>query len=158
MKYEDLEKLNGLKEKGAISQEEYEAEKKKILETPYSNQNDRLGMTVNQYCMLLHLSLYSVFVFPVVGMLVPLVLWLIEKDSDPEVDAHGKIVVNWLISSLIYGVIFGVLCIVLIGIPFILILGVCYALFPIIGAVKANSGIKWEYPLSLHFLKKEQSQ
>lgn len=155
MKYDELEKLNELKQKGAISEEEYEAEKKKILDSPYPRANERLGMTVNQYCMVLHLSLYSAFLFPGVGLLVPLILWLIEKDSDSEVDAQGKIVVNWMISSVVYGVVFGILCLLLIGIPFLILLGACYLIFPIIGAIKAADGIRWKYPFSISFLKDE---
>jgi uncharacterized Tic20 family protein len=50
-------------------------------------------------------------------------------------------------------VISGVLTIVLVGILGILALIVMGIVFPIIGAVKANNGELWEYPLTIKFFK-----
>jgi uncharacterized Tic20 family protein len=62
-------------------------------------------------------------------------------------------VVNWLISSLIYFVVSLVLTIVLIGILGLVALGIMSIVFPIIGGIKANNGELWEYPLTIKFLK-----
>jgi uncharacterized Tic20 family protein len=62
-------------------------------------------------------------------------------------------VVNWLISSLIYFVVSLVLAIVLIGILGLVALGIMSIVFPIIGGIKANNGELWEYPLTIKFLK-----
>ena len=52
-----------------------------------------------QMGMWLHLSqLANVILFPV-GIIVPIVLWQTQKDKIPGLDAHGKMVVNWMISS-----------------------------------------------------------
>ena len=71
----------------------------------------------------------------------------------PALDAHGKMVVNWIISSLIYWVVSGVLSIVLIGFLGMLALIVMGIVFPIVGGIKANNGEFWEYPLTIKFLK-----
>lgn len=106
-----------------------------------------------QMGMFLHLSQLANAIIPLAGFVIPIVLWQTQKEKMPALDAHGKMVVNWLISSLIYFVISGVLTIVLVGFLGILALIVMGIVFPIIGAVKANNGELWEYPLTIKFLK-----
>ncbi len=106
-----------------------------------------------QMGMFLHLSQLLNVVLPPAGVVVPIILWQIKKDEMPALDAHGKMVVNWLISSLIYFVISLVLIIVLIGILGLIALGIMSVVFPIIGGIKANNGELWEYPLTIKFLK-----
>ncbi len=106
-----------------------------------------------QMGMFLHLSQLLNFVLPPAGIVVPIILWQIKKDEMPALDAHGKMVVNWLISSLIYFVVSLVLTIVLIGILGLVALGIMSVVFPIIGGIKANNGEFWEYPLTIKFLK-----
>lgn len=106
-----------------------------------------------QMGMFLHLSQLLNIVLPPAGIVVPIILWQIKKDEMPALDAHGKMVVNWLISSLIYFVVSLVLTIVLIGILGLITLGIMSVVFPIIGGIKANNGEFWEYPLTIKFLK-----
>ena len=106
-----------------------------------------------QMGMFLHLSrLLDAFVFPI-GAVVTVVLWQTQKDKMPALDAHGKMVTNWLISSLIYGVASIVLMFVLIGFLTGFALWIMMIVFPIIGGIKANNGELWEYPLTIKFLK-----
>ncbi len=106
-----------------------------------------------QMGMFLHLSrLLDAFVFPI-GAIVTIVLWQTQKDKMPALDAHGKMVTNWLISSVIYGVISFVLMFVLIGFLTGFALWLMMIAFPIIGGIKANNGELWEYPLTIKFLK-----
>ena len=85
-----------------------------------------------------------------------MVLWQIKRDEIPELDEHGRIVVNWLLSSLIYSLLCIPLFLTIIGIPLIpVILFGVFAMdiaFAVIGGIKANSGEVWQYPLSLRFL------
>ncbi len=106
-----------------------------------------------QMGMFLHLSQLLNIVLPPAGIVVPIILWQIKKDEMPALDAHGKMVVNWLISSLIYFVVSLVLTIVLIGILGLIAFGIMSVVFPIIGGIKANNGEFWEYPLTNKFLK-----
>ncbi len=106
-----------------------------------------------QMGMFLHLSrLLDAFVFPI-GAVVTVVLWQTQKDKMPALDAHGKMVTNWLISSLIYGVVSIVLMFVLIGFLTAFALWIMMIVFPIIGGIKANNGELCEYPLTIKFLK-----
>jgi hypothetical protein len=106
-----------------------------------------------QMGMFLHLSgLAFALVFPL-GIVLPIILWQTQKDKMPALDAHGKMVTNWMISATIYFFVSFVLMFVLIG--FLTALGVFLLaiIFPIIGAIKANNGESWNYPLTIKFLK-----
>jgi len=106
-----------------------------------------------QMGLFLHLSsILNAFIFPV-GAVIAIVLWQTQKDKMPALDAHGKMVTNWIISSAIYGVVSFVLMLVLIGFLTGLALWVMMIVFPIIGGIKANNGELWEYPLTIKFLK-----
>ncbi|CAN5418443.1 DUF4870 domain-containing protein [soil metagenome] len=103
--------------------------------------------------MFLHLSQLINLIIPFGGILAPILIWQLKKEEIPALDAHGKMVVNWIISSLIYWVISGILAIVLIGFLGMLALIVMGIVFPIIGGIKANNGEFFEYPLTIKFLK-----
>ena len=111
--------------------------------------------TTRQWAMLIHLTQLAGFVVPLAGMVVPIVLWQIKKKELPGIDAHGCHAANWIITELIAAVVFGLLCIVLIGIPFFFALMLIGIVFPIIAAVKANNGEHWRYPMSFTFFRPE---
>lgn len=106
-----------------------------------------------QMGMFLHLSQLASLVVPVAGIILPIVLWQTQKDKIPGIDAHGKMVVNWMISCLIYAVASVILMFVVIGFLTLFAVAIMGIVFPIIGAVKANNGELWEYPLTIKFLK-----
>jgi hypothetical protein len=105
-----------------------------------------------QWAMFIHLSQFAGFVVPVAGCVAPILLWQLKKDELPGVDVHGKLVVNWMISLIIYVVVSSILCVVLIGIPLVVALGIIAVVFPIVGEIKANNGEVWKYPLTITFL------
>lgn len=106
-----------------------------------------------QWAMFLHLSQLLAYPIPILGILAPIVIWQIKKDELPGIDAHGKMVVNWIISLALYFVISFLLVLLVIGVPLLLALSLVSVVFPIIGGIKANNGELWKYPLSLNFLK-----
>ena len=67
--------------------------------------------------MLIHFSVFAGYIAPVAGLVVPIVLWQIKKDEMPAVDAHGKMVVNFILTAILYFVVCFALTFVLIGIP-----------------------------------------
>lgn len=107
---------------------------------------------VRQWAMFLHLSvLAGVVIVPLAGWIAPIVIWQVKKDELPEIDEHGRIVVNWLISAAIYFVVCLLLIFVIVGIPLMAIWGVITILFPVIGGIKASKGEIWPYPMSIRF-------
>ena len=77
---------------------------------------------------------------------MPIVLWLVKKE-EPFIDQNGRIVANWLISSVIYSIIGLILAAVLVGFFILFALVICHVVFAIIGAMKAKEGVLWHYPL-----------
>lgn len=109
--------------------------------------------SANQWGMFVHFSLLAGFIIPFAGLIAPIVLWQMKKEEFPIVDTHGKVVVNWIISSVIYGIVCFILSFVFIGIFLFMALGLASVIFAIIGGIKANEGVVWEYPLSLKLIK-----
>lgn len=107
-----------------------------------------------QMGLFLHLSgLAFALIFPL-GIVLPIILWQTQKDKMPALDAHGKMVTNWMISATIYGIISFVLMFFLIGFLTGAAVWLLAIIFPIIGGLKANNeGELWEYPLTIKFLK-----
>lgn len=106
-----------------------------------------------QWAFALHLSLLAGFLIPLGGLIVPIVIWQMKKGEIPGLDEHGKVVMNWILSEILYGAVAFALAFVLIGIPLLVLLGLLAVVFPIIGAIKANNGQLWKYPLSIPFLR-----
>lgn len=106
-----------------------------------------------QMGMFLHLSQLLNVIIPMGGIIAPIILWQVKKEEMPGLDAHGKMITNWLISSFIYVVISIVLAFVLIGFLTLFVVVILSMVFPIIGGIKANNGELWEYPLTIKFLK-----
>lgn len=154
MKYEDLKILDELREKGSITEEEYQREKEKILNSDRraynSGRKPLLGLSENSYLMLMHLSQFAGLLLPLAGFVVPIIMWIINKDNSLNVDLHGKNIVNCMISYTLYAI---VLSVTVVGIPIAILLGVLYVIFVIMASVRANNGVFWKYPLIIQFIK-----
>ncbi|MEM1082118.1 MAG: DUF4870 domain-containing protein [Pseudomonadota bacterium] len=107
------------------------------------------------WALILHLSLLAGLVVPLGGLLVPIVIYVLKKDELPGLEPHWHVVINWIISAVIYAFICALLTLVVIGVFGFMILGLLTLIFPIIGAIKANDGIVWPYPLSIQFFGRD---
>ena len=155
MKYEDLKILEELRAKGTLTEDEFQREKAKILAEENrgnfsSDKNPLFGMTERTYLMLMHLSQFASWVFPLVGIIVPILMWTTNKDTNAEVDRHGKNILNFSISFAIYSI---GLTILILTIPLLIVLFGIYAVAVIIASIKASNGEYWEYPLTIKFIK-----
>lgn len=155
MKYENLKILDELREKGTLTEEEFQAEKAKLLSdenSSFSNYSKKplFGIPERTYLMLMHLSQLAVWLIPFIGIIIPILMWTTNKDNNSEVDKHGKNILNFTISYAIYSV---ALLIIIIGIPFLLVLFAVYAVAVVIATVKASNGEFWKYPLTIQFIK-----
>ncbi|MDY7395144.1 DUF4870 domain-containing protein [Aureibaculum sp. 2210JD6-5] len=104
----------------------------------------------NQLLVITHLSQLLDLVTLVGGFLVPLFIWLTNRDKVYTMDEHGKSIINFRLSMIIYMII----CVPLIllfglGLLGFLIIGIFYFIFPIINAIKASNGERPNYPFSL---------
>ena len=106
------------------------------------------------YAMLAHLLGLAWFVIPCVGNIVgPLVVWLVKKDEFPFVDEQGKEAINFQISATIYLIISGILMIALVGFLLAPAVWIAWLIFTIVGAVNANDGKSYRYPLTIRFIR-----
>ncbi|WP_274475908.1 DUF4870 domain-containing protein [Mangrovimonas aestuarii] len=106
-----------------------------------------------QLIVITHLTQLLTLVVGCGSLLVPLVIWVTQKDKVFQMNDHGKRIVNFQLSLLIYAII----CIPLIfllglGIIGLIIIGLIGFIFPIINAIKASNGEVPKYPLSLNFI------
>ena len=161
---EELQKLQQLHQSGAINDEEFSRAKARLINEPppasggpqvppIQTSGTDLEQQTRQWAMFLHLSQLAGFLIPLAGLVIPIVIWQIKKSELPGIDAHGKIVVNWIISEIIYLLVCLLLTFVLIGVPLLIAVGALGILFPIIGAIKANNGQVWRYPFSINVLR-----
>jgi uncharacterized Tic20 family protein len=108
---------------------------------------------VRTWSVLCHASALLGLFFHFFGHLLgPLIVWLIKRDASAEIDANGKESLNFQISMLIYDIVAGILCIVLIGIPILIALWVLNTVFVIIASVKTSNGEFYRYPFTIRFL------
>ena len=108
---------------------------------------------VRNWCVLCHAAALLGFFFHFLGHLLgPLIVWLIKRHDAPEIDAAGKESLNFQISMLIYDIIAGILCIVLIGIPILIALWILNTVLVVIASIKTSQGQIYRYPLTIRFL------
>jgi uncharacterized Tic20 family protein len=82
-----------------------------------------------------------------------LLLWLMKRDTSRFVDDHGREVMNFQISFLIYSIVCIPLYFILIGIPIILAVYIAAVVGMIRGAVAAHRGDVFRYPICLRFIR-----
>ena len=116
---------------------------------PTENQTTKDERT---WAMLCHFSAFTGLIFPLGNFLAPLIIWLIKKEEFPFVEDQGKEVLNFQISMTIYLIGSGILCFILIGIPMVIGFLIFDVIVTLIGAVKANDGFKYRYPLAIRFI------
>jgi uncharacterized Tic20 family protein len=76
------------------------------------------------------------------GIIVPLIIWLIKKDTSRFVDDQGKEALNFQITLLISSLVIGLITCG-IGIPVVLVIAIVYS---IIGGMAASRGEWYRYP------------
>jgi len=86
-------------------------------------------------------------------ILGPTLVYFLKRDESAYIEDQAAEALNFQISLLIAGVVFGILCIVLIGFPLLLATGIAAIVFPIRAALAANRGERYRYPFSLRLIK-----
>jgi uncharacterized Tic20 family protein len=108
---------------------------------------------VKSWCVACHLSALAGFVIPALGHIGgPLIVWLVKRGESPEIDAHGKESLNFQISMMVYSVIAGILCLILVGFVLLAILHVLNVVLVVIAAMRASEGQMYRYPLTIRLI------
>jgi uncharacterized Tic20 family protein len=159
MSYADLKDLDELRKSGAITEEEYQREKQKVLDRENnqsgSNQSGKplFGLDENPYIAIMHISQFSGYIIPCFGFIVPVILWMLNKNENARVDLTGKRIINFMLTWLVFVIVALILCFALIGIPLLITLAIVQGVFVIIATIKAANGEDWKYPFTIQFLK-----
>lgn len=125
----------------------------------------------NTNAFLMHLSSFGGYLFPFGSIVLPLIFWEIKKNDSKKLDATGKEVINFNLSYMIYSAVL-IVIMLMVGVSFIFenvnpfsvffiisavifigILSIIKFILIIVGAVKANEGEVYHYPLTINFLK-----
>lgn len=116
--------------------------------------NDSNTESNGQLLVLLHLSQLLNLITGFGGLIVPLIIWLTQKDRVTDMDQHGKEVMNFQITMIIAAVI-AVPCILLFGLGILMLIGIgiLTLILPIVGGIKASNGEYFKYPFSIEFIK-----
>jgi uncharacterized Tic20 family protein len=120
--------------------DEYEADYDRPHRRKASKQDERMWAT---FCHLSGILL---------GWLGPLIFWLIKRDESRFIDDQGKEALNFQLTMLI-GFLIGIAtsCII-IGIFIIIAVWIVDLIFCIMGAIAANRGERYRYPLTIRFI------
>lgn len=107
-----------------------------------------------QLLVITHLSQLLDYITGFGGFIVPLILWIVNKDKVIAMDVHGKSILNFQISLFLYAIlsipaifIFGL------GIITLLILVALGFILPIVNAIRASNGQEPTYYISIPFVK-----
>ena len=170
---DELERLQQLRNTGALTEDEFLQAKQQVLNgglssgQPFSGQQFAsveasavngvtgkvCGMEPKIWNTLMHLS--QLLTWTVLGIAAPIIMWVVSKEESRDANRHGLMILNWLLSSLVYGLIGVGLCLTVIfaviGVPMLVALAALNIIFPIIGAIQASGGKLWKYPLSINF-------
>ena len=137
---DELARLQQLRDSGSLSETEFEEAKRRVINEYGGSEGYSAatahgggpahsgsvpgqihGMSENTYCALMHLS--QLLSYSVLGIVVPIVMWLISKDDSEVARRQGASMMNWLLSSLIYYAISFVLLLFIIGVPMLIVVG-----------------------------------
>lgn len=88
-----------------------------------------------------------------VGFVLPFVVWLIKKNEPDMVAAHAAEALNFHLSVLLYGILLIPLCMIVIGIPLAVLLGLASIILAIVAAVRASDGVLYRYPITIRLVK-----
>jgi len=112
-----------------------------------------LKRTDNQLLVITHLSQLLTYLTGFGGLIVPLVIWATQKDKVEGMDSHGKSILNFQLSVLLYSILSIPLIFLLgLGILTLILLAIVAFVMPIINAVKASNNEQPHYPLSINFV------
>ncbi|BAO77082.1 DUF4870 domain-containing protein [Winogradskyella sp. PG-2] len=111
-----------------------------------------LKRTDNQLLVITHLAQLLTYITGFGGLIVPLVIWATQKDRVDQMDAHGKAILNFQLSIIVYFILSIPLMLIGIGFLTLILIGIMAFVMPIINAIKASNGELPSYPLSLNFV------
>ena len=84
------------------------------METTFSQVSATEAKSQQTTAALIHLSTFSKYFFPFANYIAPIIIWTFNKEKE-FVDEHGRQAINFQLSTLVYSLLIGLICL-----PFIL--------------------------------------
>lgn len=110
-------------------------------------------MNEKQWAMASHLGALTVYIgIPFGNIIIPLVIWLSKKQESALIEDQAKESLNFQITVTIFGIVFGILSFLIIGIPLLIALALFHLVFTIIAAVEVDKGRLYRYPFNIKFV------
>jgi uncharacterized protein len=88
----------------------------------------------------------------VLGIVAPLVVWLLFKDRSAYLDRTGKEALNMQISYMLYGLVAGISIILLVGLLLLPAVGLAWLVLMIVATVKVANHEEFRYPAIIRFV------
>jgi uncharacterized Tic20 family protein len=110
--------------------------------TSTTSSNDKLWIVIS------HLS-----PFVGLGVIAPLVVWLVKKDESELIAYHAKEALNFHISVFLGVVACWILMFVLIGMFLLPLLVLAALILSVIAAIKSANGERYRYPFAIRLVK-----
>ena len=100
-----------------------------------------------------HLSQLLGYAVGIGSLIVPLIIWLSNKDKVEGMDEHGKAIVNFQISLIVY-ILISLPAILLFGLGILMLIGIAILGFilPVINAIRANNEEPPNYFMTIRFI------
>ena len=92
-------------------------------------------------------------IVPGIGILGPLVIYLVKKNESSFVEANAKESLNFQITVILACIISWILVVVLIGFFLLAVLGVLNVVLVIVATIKASENKIYRYPFNLRLIK-----
>lgn len=105
------------------------------------NSSDRLLIVLSHLSVLLG-----------VGILLPLIVYLVKKDESPAVATQACEALNFHISVIFYALACIPLVFVIVGVPLLIGLSIAVLVLSIVAAVRAAENVAWRYPLTIRLV------
>lgn len=115
---------------------------------PSTTESDGPSSDERTWGLIAHLSALVGFVIPFGNVIGPLIVWQIKKNEMPFVDDQGKEALNFQITVTLAAIVCFILMFILIGVFLMFVVGLAALVLTIIGAIKANGGEQYRYPIN----------
>jgi len=107
----------------------------------------------NQLLVITHLSQLLTYITGFGGLIVPLIIWLTQRDKVQGMNEQGKAIVNFQLSILLFSVL-SIPAILLLGLGVLVLIfiGIIAFVLPIVNAIKVSNGEPPSYFMTIQFI------
>lgn len=115
--------------------------------------NEKVVRTDNTLLAITHLTQLLGYAIGFGSLIVPLILWLSSRDRVEGMNEHGKSIINFQLSLILY-IIVSIPAILLLGLGILMLIATAVLGFilPIVNAVKAANGESPSYFMTIKFI------